>query len=399
MAMASDQQSSIVQRHLVERRAAPGPAVQGRTLTRLKNCYALSFKTLGLSVIALAKTPFLLPYLGVAPLLKGAPAFSGMGSALLGRVTIGENAELGSFSVLRADGHVVEVGSDFSIGRHSTVHISHEIYGAFIGHHVSVGSNSVVHACTVEDDCVVQDEVCVLDGALIGRGSVIAQGSVVSARAVLPAGHWCAGHPALPLRPVDVQELAELHQQTRAQARVASDLPAAARWTTTLAVVQGYVAANVTGTGELRMGRDSSVWFGCIVDAAMHGVDIGAGTNVQDNSILRSSERALVIGANSTIGHNVLMHDCTIGDRVLIGMGSVLAPGTVVQHDVLLAAGSTTEPGQVLEGGWLWRGQPARPVTRMDPKKQQLMEQSALVYCEYAREFALQQKIALQMSA
>jgi carbonic anhydrase/acetyltransferase-like protein (isoleucine patch superfamily) len=319
-----------------------------------------------------------------------------MGSALLGRVTIGENAELGSFSVLRADGHVVEVGSGFSIGRHSTVHISHEIYGAFIGHHVSVGSNSVVHACTVEDDCVVQDQVCVLDGALIGRGSVIAQGSVVSARAVMPTGHWCAGNPAVPLRPIDAAELAQLHQQTRAQARLANSLAAAARWIPTPAAAPGYVAATVTGAGELRMGEDSSLWFGCIVDAATHGVDIGAGTNVQDNSILRSSERALVIGADCTIGHNVLMHDCTIGDRVLLGMGSVLAPGTVVQDDVLLAAGSTTEPGQVLEGGWLWRGQPARPVVRLDPKKRQLMEQSALIYREYAKEFALQQKLALQ---
>ena len=348
---------------------------------------------------SLPKTPFQWPYLGVSPLLKGAPIAGGMGSALLGRVTIGENAELGSFAVLRADGHVVEVGSDFSIGRHSTVHISHEIYGAFIGHHVSVGSNSVVHACTVEDDCVVQDQVCILDGALIGRGSVIAQGSVVSARAVMPAGHWCAGNPAVPLRPVDAAELAELHQQTRAQARLANNRAAAAPWTATPAAAPGYVAATVTGAGELRMGEDSSVWFGCIVDAATHGVDIGAGTNVQDNSILRSSERALVIGANSTIGHNVLMHDCTVGDRVLIGMESMLAPGTVVQNDVLLAAGSTTEPGQVLEAGWLWRGQPARPVARMDPKKQQLMEQSALIYREYAREFAMEQKIASQAQA
>jgi carbonic anhydrase/acetyltransferase-like protein (isoleucine patch superfamily) len=117
-------------------------------------------------------------------------------------------------------------------------------------------------------------------------------------------------------------------------------------------------------------------------------IEIAAGANVQDNSVLRASDRALVVGPESIVGHNVQLHDCTLGARVLVGMESVLAPGTVVQDDVLIAAGSTTTPGQVLEEGWLWGGRPARPLTLLSESKRALIRLSAAVYRDYATAFA-----------
>jgi len=144
------------------------------------------------------------------------------------------------------------------------------------------------------------------------------------------------------------------------------------------------------------MGEGSSLWFGCIVDAFGYGVSIAAGSNVQDNSVLRSAQRAVTIGANSIIGHNVMLHDCTIGERVLVGMCSVLAPGTVVMDDVLVAAGSATTKGQILESGWLWGGRPARALSRLSEQKRQLIQKSAEVYCEYAMDFGAAQAAALR---
>ncbi|MFZ2648706.1 MAG: gamma carbonic anhydrase family protein, partial [Burkholderiaceae bacterium] len=148
--------------------------------------------------------------------------------------------------------------------------------------------------------------------------------------------------------------------------------------------------------GELRMGEGSSLWFGCIVEAAELGVSIGAGSNVQDNTVLRSSEHAVTIGPDCTIGHNVLLHDCVIGARVLVGMGSTLAPGTIVHDDVLIAAGSSTTPGQVLHSGWMWAGRPARPVTRLTERLAQNTQQACVIYRDYALEFARNQAAALR---
>lgn len=349
----------------------------------------------------LQDSPFVLAYEGVHPVLKGPVRRSEPGSAVLGRVTLGGQAVLEPFAVLRGDGHVVSAGEELHLGLHSTVHISHALYGATLGDRVTVGANSVVHACTVGDHCVIQDGVSVLDGAMIGNASVVAAGSVVFPRKILPPGHWCEGSPAVPIRPVDTAELNALHAGMRADARAGS--LAATALSTGLIRPRGdqcgYVAATVTGIGEIRMDQGSSLWFGCVIEAAELGVTIAAGSNIQDNTVLRSSERAVTIGQDSTIGHNVLLHDCVIGARVLVGMGSTLAPGTIVRDNVVIAAGSSTTRGQVLDSGWMWAGRPARPMARLDQRMGQLIEQSAAIYRQYALEFAVNQAAALRAMA
>ncbi len=343
----------------------------------------------------LLQSPLLLNYHGVAPALAGPPLASGVGSAVLGRVTLGAQAWLGDFAVLRADGHRVDVGGNFYIGSRGTVHISHELYGTTIGDGVTVGANAIVHACTVGDGCVVMDGAIVLDGAVLGAGSVLAPGSVVFDRKVMPPGFWCEGVPAIPLRPVGATELALLHQRIRDQPRAGPDAPHGPRLARADPDAPGYIAGTVTGAGQARLGEGSSLWFGCIVEAPLQGIDIGAGTNVQDNTILRGTNRPVVIGAGSTIGHNVTLHDCTVGARTLIGMGSRLAPGTVVLDDVLLGGGSTTEPGQVLESGWLWRGRPALPVSRLSERRLHIIQDIGTTYVDYAKDFRLAQESAL----
>ncbi|MCE9658305.1 MAG: gamma carbonic anhydrase family protein [Burkholderiales bacterium] len=349
----------------------------------------------------LLESPLVLAYEGIYPSLKGPLRQGALGSSILGRVTLGAQAVLEPFAVLRGDGHVVSVGAEFYLGLHSTVHIAHARYGATIGEHVTVGANSVVHACTVGDDCVIQDDVSVLDGAMIGSGSVVAAGSVVFPRNVLPPGHWCEGLPATATRPVDPVELQALHVRMRTTPRADSVVAALSTYSSSvpLSDSRGYIAATVTGTGELRMEEGSSLWFGCVVEARNLGVTIGIGSNVQDNSVLRCSEHAITIGEECTIGHNVLLHDCVIGARVLVGMGGALAPGTVVRDDVVVAAGSRTSPRQVLDSGWLWAGRPAIRMSRLDERMRRLIQESAAVYREYALEFALNQAATLRHMA
>ena len=339
--------------------------------------------------------PFVLPYQGVAPSLQGPILRAAAGSAVLGRVTLGAGAVLGPFAVLRADGHAIEAGSELHLGAHSTVHIAHAVYGTTIGDRVTVGTNAVVHACTVGNDCVIEDDVAILDGSVIGHGTVIARGSVVFPRSELPPGQWCEGVPAVPVRPVGAAELDALHERIRTRAlAVPPAVPSTYYLAGAASGAQGYVAATAGGMGEVHMGEGSSLWFGCVVDATGRAIAIASGANVQDNSILRSGDRAVTVGKDTTIGHNVLLHDCSVGDRVLVGMGSTLAPGTVVQDDVLIAAGSTTTRGQVLESGWLWGGRPARQLARLDQRKRDLIRQSAAIYREYAMEFSIPQETA-----
>ncbi|MFO0872355.1 MAG: DapH/DapD/GlmU-related protein [Phycisphaerales bacterium] len=108
---------------------------------------------------------------------------------------------------------------------------------------------------------------------------------------------------------------------------------------------------------------------------------------MQDNTVIRADAGPVKIGTDVTVGHNVTIRSCTIGDRALIGIGSVLAAGTVVEDDVLLAAGSVTLPGQRLTADAMWAGKPARRLGPLDDAKRRIIDFGAAHYCLYNRDF------------
>jgi gamma-carbonic anhydrase len=198
------------------------------------------------------------------------------------------------------------------------------------------------------------------------------------------------------VRAIDNSELAE--RRKRLRARLAAD--AAERTPSPDAQPEldptAFVANTASLSGRVVAGPHTSVWYGCGLDAAGGEIVIRDRTNVQDNSVLRCTPGArLVLGEDTTIGHNVTMADCTIGDRCLIGIGSVVAPGTVAEDDVFLAAGAATSPGQVLAAGHLYGGQPARVIAPLDERKRALIKHTIGTYCEYAEELARVQKQAV----
>lgn len=150
-----------------------------------------------------------------------------------------------------------------------------------------------------------------------------------------------------------------------------------------------FIASTATVRGRLIAAESSSIWFSNDFDAGDAAIHIGANTNVQDNTVIRcATAQGVTIGANSTVGHNVTIHDCKIGDKTLIGIGSTVAAGTVVGDRVLLAAAARTTPGQVLESGWMYVGSPARKFAPLDDAKQALTALIVLQYCQYAMDFS-----------
>lgn len=127
--------------------------------------------------------------------------------------------------------------------------------------------------------------------------------------------------------------------------------------------------------GDVTLGDDVSIWPCTVVRGDMHTIRIGARTSVQDGSVLHITHASdfnpggwpLTIGCEVTIGHKALLHGCTVGDRVLVGMGAIIMDGAVVENDVIIAAGALVTPGKTLESGFLYAGSPAR---QMRPLKE-----------------------------
>ena len=138
-----------------------------------------------------------------------------------------------------------------------------------------------------------------------------------------------------------------------------------------------FVDPASTVIGEVTLGDDSSVWPGAVVRGDMHHIVIGARTSVQDNAVLHITHDSafnpggfpLTLGDDVSVGHQAMLHGCTIGDRVMIGMQTMIMDGAVVESDVMLAAGSLVSPGKRLASGWLYRGRPARAVRELTAKE------------------------------
>ena len=329
-----------------------------------------------------------LPFHDILPSFAGEPVFAGPRSAVLGRATIGAGASLGEDSVVRADGDEVRIGLNVHLGHRATVHIVHEALPCLIGDDVTVGANAVVHACTVGDRCVIEDDVVILDDATVAPDVLLEKGATVFPRKHLPGGWIYAGSPARPVRELAPGELAARAAAVRARQGSESELSAA---------VQDFgdavfIAHTAQRAGRLSFSPGSSLFFSCVAHAGTGTIFVGANTNIQDNTILRAGAGDIVIGRDTTIGHNVAAGACRIGDAALVGMGVVLAAGTWVQDDVLLAAGSTTTPAQVLESGWMWGGRPAAKMSKLDVARRKGMAENIATYCEYSQAFrAVQQ--------
>jgi carbonic anhydrase/acetyltransferase-like protein (isoleucine patch superfamily) len=153
---------------------------------------------------------------------------------------------------------------------------------------------------------------------------------------------------------------------------------------------EAYVDAAATVIGDVTIGAGASLWPGVVARGDIHRIEIGARTNIQDGSILHvthDSEFApgghpLIIGAGVTVGHRVVLHACAVGDFCLVGMGSIVLDGAVLEPRVLLGAGSVVAPGKQLEGGYLWLGTPARCVRPLTDAEQAYLDYSANYYAE-----------------
>ena len=342
-----------------------------------------------------------IPYLDFVPSVAE-PSDCAPTAAVVGRTAAGPGLVMRDCATLRGDGEWVRVGANGYFGERATVHIADAMLAATIGDDVTVGRFALVHACTVEDGVVVGDAALVMDDAHVGPGSLITAGSLVPPRKRLPGGWIYSGYPVTPVREVAAAELVEaaaaIRHRTPSALVTSNELPpltmdaysreidlGAAAMRTGRRSPKSYVAPNALVAGEVDIADDASVYFACAVVAGDGRISIGPRTNVQDNSLLvtDAARGPLILGADVTIGHNVRMGSATIGDHALVGMGSRVGDGVVVEEGGCIGARAEVAPGSVIEAGWIWVGSPAFPFRRIKPEEREMFAEGARVYVRY----------------
>jgi gamma-carbonic anhydrase len=150
-----------------------------------------------------------------------------------------------------------------------------------------------------------------------------------------------------------------------------------------------FVEESARIIGDVEIGEQSSIWFNAVIRGDVNYIRIGKRTNVQDNSTLHVTKDIfpLIIGDDVTIGHSVILHGCTVRDRCLIGMGSIILDNAEIGEDSIIGAGALVTEGMNVPPGSLVVGLPGKVVRPLKPEEIARIAKSALNYIEYARNY------------
>jgi len=147
-----------------------------------------------------------------------------------------------------------------------------------------------------------------------------------------------------------------------------------------------FIAPNATIVGDVSMGNHCSVWFNAVIRGDVNAITIGDYTNIQDGVVIHATyEKASTqIGSYVSIGHNALVHGCTLKNHVLIGMGAIVMDHAEVQEFVIIAAGAVVLENTVCESGYLYAGMPAKKIKPITDEQRELLKKLPHNYVMYA---------------
>lgn len=154
-----------------------------------------------------------------------------------------------------------------------------------------------------------------------------------------------------------------------------------------------FIAPNANVLGDVKIGANSSIWYGVVLRGDVNSIEIGSNTNIQDNAVVHVAKHSIdgkhrntTIGNNVTIGHCATIHACTIGDNCLVGMGATVLDGAKLEPGSIVAAGAIVPPNTVVPSGKIFAGSPARLLRDMLPEEKSFIAKSASNYNELANE-------------
>ncbi|GLX78532.1 gamma carbonic anhydrase family protein [Thalassotalea insulae] len=160
-----------------------------------------------------------------------------------------------------------------------------------------------------------------------------------------------------------------------------------------------YIDKSAVLIGDITIGQDSSIWPLVAGRGDVNKMTIGSRTNIQDGTILHLTRTSnahpngfpLVIGDDVTIGHQCMLHGCTIGNRVLVGMGAIVMDGAIVEDDVFIGAGTVVPPNKTLRSGYLYVGNPMKEARPLKDAEIAFLKESAINYVDLKNDYLTEQ--------
>jgi carbonic anhydrase/acetyltransferase-like protein (isoleucine patch superfamily) len=161
-----------------------------------------------------------------------------------------------------------------------------------------------------------------------------------------------------------------------------------------------YVDPAATVIGNVCLGDDVSVWPGAVIRGDMHSISVGARSNIQDNAVLHITHSSdfnpagwpLSIGEDVVVGHRAILHGCTLGSRILVGNGAIVNDGAIVEDEVIIGAGCMVPPGKTLASGFVYVGNPCKPLREVSDKEKSFFSYSPSNYVKLKNQYLLERE-------
>lgn len=156
-----------------------------------------------------------------------------------------------------------------------------------------------------------------------------------------------------------------------------------------------YIDNSAVIVGDITLADEVSIWPLVAARGDVNTISIGARSNIQDGTVLHVTRKSennpdgnpLIIGEDVTVGHKCMLHGCTLGSRILVGMGAIIMDGAVIEDDVFIGAGSLVPPNKVLKSGFLYVGNPVKQARELKISESDFLKQSALNYVELKNDY------------
>ena len=160
-----------------------------------------------------------------------------------------------------------------------------------------------------------------------------------------------------------------------------------------------YIDPAATVIGNAQLGDDVSVWPRAVIRGDMHAIKVGARSNIQDNAVLHITHASdynpdgypLVIGEDVIVGHGAILHGCRLGNRILVGNGAIVNDGAVVEDEVVIGAGCMVPPGKKLPSGFVYVGNPCKPLRALTENEKSFFTYSAANYVKLKDQYLAEQ--------
>jgi carbonic anhydrase/acetyltransferase-like protein (isoleucine patch superfamily) len=158
---------------------------------------------------------------------------------------------------------------------------------------------------------------------------------------------------------------------------------------------KNYIDQSAVILGDITLADDVSIWPLVAARGDVNSISIGARTNIQDGTVLHVTRKSehnpngnpLIIGSDVTVGHKCMLHGCTLGDRILVGMGAIIMDGAIIEDDVFISAGALVPPNKILTSGYLYVGNPVKQVRPLKDSETAFLKQSAINYVELKNDY------------